>query len=744
MPTYQNSAGNTDISRQYGEWRYFNASIKKLGEYRAPRLNLRQQPVMSKNEINWGEAVLEAGKGMLGMFEARREYSYKLADDWLSKHSLEEYHQAMKSGNVPFQDDPLAMQRLKFRHGEVLADIAQRDFQSRIEKGEFIGMEPEEIDAENYKYMQEVLTKDTDVYPYKANGDWFFNQGFWANANKFRSEVFDKSKTVDDKYYKQQALIQTQADIVSLVQGGANAKQLSSAMQLAPAAFGYHITPEEWTKIAANVGDQLSLTPWGSQVIDEMKDMKVPTLGNITYKDVWGGEKGVQALKVSSANFRYSNDMVLRRSDFNNIEDLVNKGNVEELQRKAMEIRKQDGGDSTRFKDYWDAASRAQTQRDKLIKQRTKQTKEDTEGYANLLLADTYNSYLKNRDPRLMRDTNKDYWTALGKQLGNFAPDADVDIKLTRENIDAAFDYAVRSGRYSPNDIASMANATYDTYNPARTWINKNSSNAMRNIQGQINGLVSKPDMRIDVPENFATLMEIYNSDPSAFGNLDSTDSLMMQTMFHGLSSGILNYEQMLRSMSWYAGESKDSKDVKVITNRVIKRNITDKLDLLTLGEGGAIDNTPMVKALVQYTAGFYKVMGLTNEDAITKAVEQINDNYYQIGNNMVPKRFFNNNELTLKGTEVLADKWAANVEKELKARNMDFDGVNIWHNPYDNSIGVYDRGNGNEIMSLTQEGLKSLIDKEKENIFIRVKAEDYRRAAGGTGVVPETFEGGD
>lgn len=742
MPTYQNSAGNTDISRQYGEWRYFNASIKKLGEYRAPRLNLRQQPVMSKNEINWGEAVLEAGKGMLGMFEARREYSYKLADDWLSKHSLEEYHQAMKSGNVPFQDDPLAMQRLKFRHGEVLADIAQRDFQSRIEKGEFIGMEPEEIDAENYKYMQEVLTKDTDVYPYKANGDWFFNQGFWANANKFRSEVFDKSKTVDDKYYKQQALIQTQADIVSLVQGGANAKQLSSAMQLAPEAFGYHITPEEWTKIAANVGDQLSLTPWGSQVIDQMKDMKVPTLGNITYKDIWGGEKGVQALKVSSANFRYSNDVVLRRSDFNTIEDLVNKGNVEELQRKAIEIRKQDGGDSTRFKDYWDAADRAQTQRDKLIKQRSKQTKESAVDTANLYLADRYLTALLNGDSNIRDYTNERHWDAEGKKL--FPQLEDEKFKLTKENIDYVFEESVRRGRYTPSQIAQMATATYDTYNPAREYIRNNCKNAFSVIQGQVKNVNAVPNFKVEEPENISTLLEIYQADPSAFGDLGSQDTLMMQTMLHAFSGGILDYNQMIRSMAWYANESKDSKDVKTITNRIIKRDITDKLDMISLGDGGAIDNTPLVKSIVQYTAGFYKVMGLNNEQAISKAVEQVNDNYYQIGNNMVPKRFFSNSTLTAKGTELLADKWADSVSKELEARHMDFTGVNIWHNPYSNSIEVCDAGNGNLIRSLSKEELGRLIDKEKENIFIRVKAEDYRRAAGGTGVVPETFEGGD
>lgn len=744
MPTYQNSSGNSGISRQYGEWRYFNANLGKLDNYRAPRLNTRVQPAVAPQQVDWAKSLIEVNKGLFGLFEARREYSYKLADDWLAKHSLEEYHQMMKEGNVPFQDDPLAMQRLKFRHGEILADIAQQDFQSRIDNGEFVGMEPEEVDAENFKYMNQVLNEDTDVYPYKADGDWFFNQGFWANSNKFRSQVFAKSKAVDDDRTKQQALIETEASIQKMVFGGANAKQLSDAMVLAFDAYGYHLTPTEYAKLASGLGDVLSSTPWGSQVLERMKNMKVPTLGNITYGDIWGGEKGLQILKLKSVNFKHSNDMELRRSDRNNIEAMIEKGDVEGLQEKAMQIRAEDGGDSDRFKEYWDAVAKAQTQRDKLNKQAAKDYKESTENYANLLLADTYLSYLKNRDPRLQKDTLGNYWEALGKQLGGFSPDADIDIKLTRENIDAIFAEAVQSGRYSPADIASMANATFDTYNPARKYINSGSSAIIRTIQGQVNGLISNPKMQIEAPDNLSSFMEIFNADPSSFGNLENKDSLMMQSMFYALSSGIMDYNQMVRSMNWYAKESKDSKDVKVLTNKIIKRDITDKLDLLSLGASGAIDNSPMVKSLVQYTAGFYKLLGLDNEEAINKAVEQIDLNYYQIGNNMVPKRFFNNNELSTKGTEVLADKWAKDVSKELEARHMDFTSVNIWHNPYDNTIGVYDKGNGTEIMSLTQEELKKRIDKEKENIFIRVKAEDYRRAAGGTGVVPETFEGGD
>lgn len=736
MP-YKNSAGNTGIANQYGQWRYFTASLGRLEDYRAPRLNTKIQSVIPKQQMDWGKAAVAAMDGLFGMFEARRDMSYKAADDWLAKHSLEEYHELMKKGEVPFQDDPLAMQRLKFRHGEILSDIAQQDFQARIDKGEFIGMEPEEIDAENFKYMNEVLSKDTDVYPYKADGDYFFNQGFWANSNKFRSQVFSKSKAVDSDYMRQQAMIEAQASLVKIIEGGGTADQINDSFNLINASYGGQFKPVELQKMIAQGIDQLSMTPWGDQVIEQLKDKKVPTLGNITYKDIMGGESGIQALKLNSVNFRYSNNMTLRRSDRNNIERMVDNGAVEDLQNKAMEIRAEDGGDSDRFKLYWNAVAKAQTQRDKLIKARAKQTKEDYLKTANILLADEYLTRLRKGDPVFRRDTRDDFWRALGIELGGFDPnDPDTEkLKLSRDTIYMVFEEAVRSRRYSPQDIAVMAKRTYNTYNPAREYIDRNSRNLFSVIDGQVKNSIANPKTNIKAPENLASMMEIYRADPSAFGNLSDEDTTTMQSLCYGMNAGLFSYEQAVRSMSWYASQDKDSKDLKLIKNKIIKRDITDKLSLTTLGSGGAIDKTPMVKALVQTMAGNFKLMGLDTKDAIDKAVEQINENYYQIGNSMVPRKFFNNSKLSLRGTEMAVSKWANDIEKKLKAMHLDFSGVNIWYTPYSDAIEVLDSGSAKTYFTLTQDDFDKLVDEEADDIRIRVKMEDELRASLSGGV---------
>ena len=749
MP-YKNSAGNTGISNQYGQWRYFTASLGRLEDYRAPRLNVQAQPVVAKEQADWGKAVLGVTQGLLGLFEMRRNASYKAADDWLAKHSLEEYHDLMKKGNVPFQDDPLAMQRLKFRHGEILADIAQRDFQSRIDKGEFVGMEPEEIDAENFKYMNQVLTEDTDVYPYKADGDYFFNQGFWANSNKFRSEVFNKSKTVGDNYTKQHAMITTQADLTKMVEGGADATQLVNAMGLSFDAFGWHFTPSDWQKIATNMADQLSNTPWGDKVLEDLKGMKVPTMGNTTFADILGGEEGLQNLKLSSVNFRYNNNIKLRSSDRSTIESLVDVGNVEELQRRAVEIRGQDGGDSDRFKLWWDAVPKAQTQRDKLIKQRAKQYKDDIVETAKDDMAKMYLDRFGGRDDDFKSDRDAQFWEKKGRELYPEIDD-DTSLKLTQDRIYSVFESRVRDKTYSPAKIASMATNPYVTYNPAREYINKNCSSLFSKINGQIQNAMTNPKTDLTPPENLAHIMEIYRADPSAFGNLNKKETMTMQTLCFGMNAGLFDYKQAVTSMAWefnneqaISGKGKGSADYEAVKRAVIKRDLLNKLSVTTLGTGGAVDKTPQIKELVETMAGNFILMGLKPEEAITSSLGQLNDNFYLVGNNFVPKNFFGNDKLTVQGTEIAVGKWVKDVEKQLSDMHMSFDDVNVWHNPYSDSIEVIDLGGRDVLFSLDKKGFSEIVDREADNITLKVKAEDYRRASGGTGVVPETFEGGD
>ena len=361
MP-YKNSAGNSGIAAEYANWRYFNANLQRLGEYRSPRLSGEAHRVVADPVTNWMDVAGNVFQGAMGLFEARREHSYKLADDWLSKHSLKEYQQLMKDNNIPFQDDPIAMQRLKYRHGKILSELAEQDFQSRIDKGEFVGLEPEEVDAEHFKYRYDILKEDSDVFTYQQDGDFFFNQGYWEDSNVDRDKVFQRSQAVSDDYHKQQAIIDIESQVMGLVNSGQSSDAIIGALTQADNDYGYHITPNERLAISKNVIEGLSATPWGDNVIAKMADKKIPGLDK-TFKDVFG-DAGLRAYSIKSKNLRYEMDTRQRLDDWTFANNAINKGDFIGLQ-KEWSIEQSLNGKTDRADFLFKMMGEAKTQFDK-------------------------------------------------------------------------------------------------------------------------------------------------------------------------------------------------------------------------------------------------------------------------------------------------------------------------------------------------------------------------------------------
>ena len=53
MPSYKNSAGNSGIGAEYANWRYFNANLQRLGEYRSPRISGEAPRVVADPVVDW-------------------------------------------------------------------------------------------------------------------------------------------------------------------------------------------------------------------------------------------------------------------------------------------------------------------------------------------------------------------------------------------------------------------------------------------------------------------------------------------------------------------------------------------------------------------------------------------------------------------------------------------------------------------------------------------------------------------
>lgn len=729
MP-YKNSAGNSGIAAEYANWRYFNANLQRLGEYSSPRLSGGVPKVTAEPATNWMNVAGNVFQGAMGLFEARREYSYKLADDWLSKHSLEEYHQLMKDNNIPFQDDPIAMQRLKYRHGKILSEVAEVEFQSRIDKGEFVGLEPEEVDAKHFEFLYDNLKDDSDVFPYMSNDDFFFNQGYWEDSNVNRDKVFQRAQAVSDDRTKQIAKINTESRLAALISDGYGSKAILGALKQSFQDYGYHFTPEEYYNLAKNTFDYLSNTPNGHTIIEELKDAEVPGLKGRTFKSILGGDRGIELLKTTSQNLQYNSDLALRVSDDTEIARLVAQGDTGALTRKATEIRRTDGTESIRFKLWWNAIGEAETQRLKLAKEQAKANKTAWDGNSTLLMASEYNKTIlkgEMNDPsKFASNDNKEYWSYKAVQEG-YSPDVTLSPKVLKADVNNG----LMSGKYTIRDVAEGARQTYalgETFNPFASFRDDKVRDATRFYSGLLNNITEgKPVDFSQEPEAMKVVRGLYQYDPSSLGDISKKDASFLQTIFWGEETGLYTPEQALRARAYELKHSGD-KDFKEQEKKFSK-----EADKIFSGAQGTkleanLTKNPKVMSAYKIASINFRMNGLKWDDALSRAKELMLENHFKMGGSLVDKSYFSNPYISAKYNYEIANDVAEEFNSYLESKKIDPAAVDIYVNPYDDTLGMFDRGNGQELMKFTRDDINKIAKSKQDEVAIKMKLEDIQR----------------
>lgn len=744
MP-YKNSAGNSGIAAEYATWRYFNVNLQRLGEYRSPRLSGEAPRVTADPVTNWMDVAGNVFQGAMGLFEARREQSYKLADDWLAKHSLKEYHQLMKDNNIPFQDDPIAMQRLKYRHGKILSELAEQDFQSRIDKGEFVGKEPEEVDAEHFKYRYDLLEEDSDVFPCQQDGDFFFNQGYWEDSNADRDKVSQRSQAVSDDYHRQQAIIDIESQVMGLVNSGQSSDAIIGALTQADNDYGYHITPNEKLAITKNVMEGLSATPWGDNVIARMADKKIPGLDK-TFKDVFG-DAGLRAYSIKAKNLRYEMDTRQRLDDWTFANNAINKGDFIGLQ-KEWSIEQGLNGKTDRADFFFKMMGQAKTQFDKNQKAQVANSVGLYNDNAKKVWARVYLADLAGGNS--MRQTsNKDFWTPRLAQLGvDISSDK---IKLTESDINMVMEDMLKpkvdsNGNVVPPELtpeiiakgASRGNVgAVGTYNPYSSFASKLSNNVTSQMTATINAMkAGNLDVAPKVPDGFNTLAQIYMADPSAVTNLSDSEALELNSILYAQQQGF-PVENMMTAMATYSAREKD-KDFKKLKDQV-KTNLFKNLELTDLGEETSeIAKNPSNRALLVNSAVYYYML---NGGNMTKAIESSRDSLsnstFNFSGTLIPKGYFQSSSYPTVNPQYVADSIQRKVETTLSSRGVPESAVRVFVDQLDgNKLKVVDWGNPLKVYNVyTRED----IEREAED-YVNSNAKKVEDFVSGLGVTGKGF----
>ena len=689
---YKNSDGNTSIANQWGQWRYFNSAFTKLGEIKATTPSIKPQKTIEEAN-DWVGAVGASFKALKGVYDARKELADTVADEYLQKHSLEEYQQQMKMGNVPFQDDPLAMSSLKQKHGKILFSAIAQDFQARVDANEFKGMSPEQVDAEFFKFMKEQSAGVSEAFGY-ADNDYHFNKGLYSDSPEKRVKMMLRQKTVEDAYQKQQDLIANAAELSALCSHeGVSADLFVSTLANQYLTSGAHEKPEDLLKKVSSGLEILAANPNAGQSIKDLKDREIPGLEGVTFGNILG-EEGYKELVLKNANARYASNAQAKLDFQNSLDVMATNSKAPELLALRNSKFKESGGLLT------DEVKDIEKAYDAAVKVQVANAKKNAVALK------------KQQDELVKTSASRAYVQAVAR--GEPVVSKDV-AGLTNKDIDTAYQYLVDTGSITFKDQLAIAKNPHLPFNdnPARKYFTNQASDALKWLNDSTRAFMTSNTFPKEIKDSVNTLIEVYKADPSNFSNIigSSADKNLedARALSIMLSSG-RPIEDIVRGKAEIQKlkDEGNTKEITKIRDRAIKA-IQDPM----LGDTKDIDYNG--KAFVTTLTFAFRSMGETDRNAVALAEAEYNKSFKNLMGTSVPASFFTGwSGLTVPDKEIIA-----RIKKEIPSKYLtDIDkNVTLSFDTSSNVLTIADRA-GNSIFSLSQAEASNLVESIGDEIY--------------------------
>lgn len=524
MPTYQNSAGNTGIARQYGEWRYFNSSLQRLGEYRGARLNVRVSPSMAQAKTNYWQALT----GLLGTvgktFEAYKDYSYQLADKYVDKHGIDSYNKAMVDNQVPIQNNPLAMERIKERQGQILSGIVNSDFNNRIENGEFVGKSPFAVEAAMIEAKSQAPEELSKYLPFDITNDYAFNEGYWGGSQKQRDQANLKNSSATSDRIKQQALINISGVANGMVEQGYSVEDVFTKIKEFEETEGIYFDPSEKTKLYSSVLERGSLRPDGKEFLDYIANQNVPGTSG-TFRDLYG-DAAFQTLKVKADNAKFVANATGYYDFLDTLWDTANKpdGKVKLTQMLDQELRDNGNKKTERTEAIYNSISRW----DKNQKTALKSLESDNN---RLRILSDYVKYYKDRAFGAETETEESAIFRLKGDANTRRLAQQVVVQEVLDSNDPVRINTMLNNITADGAPSELRNFTANIFKNAFSGISKSVTEFVNTgmlptstTQGMEPITDANGTSLGYVPVNLAGFLKAYNMSPSAIANLVSND----------------------------------------------------------------------------------------------------------------------------------------------------------------------------------------------------------------------------
>ena len=696
---YKNSDGNTSIANQWGQWRYFNSSLEKLGESKATAPTIRPQKTIEEAD-DWFGAVWESFKGIQGVYDARKELAENVADEYLQSHSLEEYKQQMAEGKVPFQDDPLAMSALKQKHGKILFSNIAQDFQARVDANEFKGMAPEQVDAEFFKYMREQSAGASKAFGY-ADNDYFFNKGMYSDSPNQRVKMMLRQKTVEDSYQRSQDLISSAAELSALGSSeNVSADLIIGKLTEQTLTTGAHEKPDDTLKKVSSTLEILSANPNASQTLKDLKDREIPGLDWVTFGQVLG-EEGYKNLLIKNANFRYASDAQSKLDFQNGLDVMANNGKAAELLVLRNSKLEESGG---------------------LITDEVKDIEKAYDSAVRVQIANAKKNAIelkKQQDELLKTSASRSFIQAVARGEPVVAKDV---VGITNKDIDTAYQYLVDTGSLTFKDQLAIAKNPHLPFsdNPARKHFTNQANDALKWLNDSTKEFMTSKVFPKEIKDSVNTLLEVYKSDPSNFSNIigSSSDKSLedARALAIMLNSG-RPIEDIIRGKAEIQKlkDEGNTKEITKIRDKAIK-SIQDPM----LGDSKDIDYNG--KVFVTTLTFAFRSMGETDRNAVALATAEYNKSFKNLMGTSIPSSFFTGRSgLTVPDKELLA-----RIKKKIPSKYLEDSDKNITlsFDTSSNVLTIADRA-GNSIFSINQAEASNLVDTIGDEIYKEVERQE-------------------
>ena len=707
---YKNSNGASSIANEWGQWRYFNSALDKLGTAKPATITINENNVTIPEADNWFECFKDVAKGIQGGFEAKKELSYKLADDYLKTHSLKQYREEMTKGLVPFQDDPLAMSRLKESHGEMLFQYITEDFQRRVDTNEFKGKAPEEVDAEFFKFMRENVDDVAKQFGYSSN-DVFFNRGVFANSPAERIKMMARQKEVEHNYNVQDMFVTESAKIHAVIQNGGDAVALMGALGEMDLTVGRFLNPEQRNKLWTSVVSSLENSPEGFFTLQQLADSKdLPFANGVTLRE-YLGEDGYKNSLVKAYDYRYKKDTKAYLEYQNGLDNLANNGELSVLEAiRDNELTANGNILTDRVKDIEKAIDKARTVQKQNFHANAVKAQQEQEALVKHNLAKQF-----------LKDSAK------GSEMKTLSSS-----NLSIKDLNIAFDAMIEGGELTLADALGIAKNSSVPYrdNPARRYFKDKAEAASEKLTGITSDYLNKgmkPEtIPKDPPEEILQMTELYRMDPKSF--LYATGSTRGFTeAIHGavllMESG-RSWEDVVKRTAGFEKLKEDPKGRAKIEGLRIKVNTgVTEISKLTATE---VDQTG--KDFIYNMACRFVGSGETPQRATELALDVYRNQYVTLLGTSIPSRVFTSRSFGNADPE---------MAKELFISQFDYGDDSKYSVNYNDDLGtlvVYEKGTYNYVKAYTVEDIQYTLDKAAERkakeLEKRMKETTFERLA--------------